>query len=649
MCGISGIAVWKPGAIASATATAAINRLFRLSERRGKEAAGIAIRSTAAVSVFKRPMAAHRMIRTRAYRDFIGDCLAEAAAGATTLAAPFATVSHARLVTNGQYGVGANNQPVVAGGAVAVHNGIIVNDAALWREHPELHRRAEVDTEIIPALLAQFSAEGTDVAAATSRLYECLVGEANIAMLFAGRPMLLLATNTGSLYWAGNAERGTLAFASELPILRDFLKHGDGAAFAGAEISHLIPGMALRVDLSGGGPAAFRFSDPAVQTPPDPAPASVPLRDPAAAEAERRRNLRRCTRCILPETIPGISFDGDGVCSYCRAHRPFTLKGIDALQALADRYRRSDGRPDCVVSLSGGRDSSYGLHFIKRELGLNPIAYTYDWALVTDLARRNQSRMCAALGVEHVLVSADIQAKRRYIRKNVEAWLHRPDLGMVPLFMAGDKLYFYYAREVARRYDVEISIVCGNRFEMTDFKSGFAGVGTHIAADDYRPYGISRLRKLRLIAYYFGGFLRNPRYLNSSLIDTAIGFYSSYVMPHNFLRLYDFIPWEEDTINATLRETYQWEEATDTNNTWRIGDGTAAFYNYIYYTIAGFTEHDTFRANQIRAGVIGREEGLALLERDNRPRFASMRDYANTIGFDLDKALAAIDMAPRLY
>ena len=72
---------------------------------------------------------------------------------------------------------------------------------------------------------------------------------------------------------------------------------------------------------------------------------------------------------------------------------------------------------------------------------MNPVAYTYDWGMVTDLARRNQARLCSQLGVEHIWVSADIKQKRRNVRKNVEAWLKRPELGMVPLFMAGDKQF----------------------------------------------------------------------------------------------------------------------------------------------------------------------------------------------------------------
>ena len=104
-----------------------------------------------------------------------------------------------------------------------------------------------------------------------------------------------------------------------------------------------------------------------------------------------------------------------------------------------EKHRKSNGEPDCIVTLSGGRDSCFVLHTFVEEYGMNPIAYTYDWGMVTDLARRNQSRMCGGLGVEHIVISADITTKRENIRKNVEAWLKRPSLGTIPLFMAGDK------------------------------------------------------------------------------------------------------------------------------------------------------------------------------------------------------------------
>ena len=100
--------------------------------------------------------------------------------------------------------------------------------------------------------------------------------------------------------------------------------------------------------------------------------------------------------------------------------------------------------------ISGGRDSIYTLHLVKEEMKMNPITYTYDWGMVTDLARRNIARICGKLGVENIIIAADIHWKRENIRKNILALAKKPNLGIIPLFMAGDKYFYYYAHKVKR-------------------------------------------------------------------------------------------------------------------------------------------------------------------------------------------------------
>lgn len=115
------------------------------------------------------------------------------------------------------------------------------------------------------------------------------------------------------------------------------------------------------------------------------------------------------------------------------------------------------------------------------------------------------------------------------------------------------------------------------------------------------------------------------------------------------MRLYDYIPWEENELNDVLLNEYDWEISPDTQSTWRIGDGTAPFYNYIYYCVAGFTENDTLRSNQIREGMLTREEALKLVERDNTPRFDSMQWYFDVIGVDMSEALTVVNKIPKRY
>jgi hypothetical protein len=270
--------------------------------------------------------------------------------------------------------------------------------------------------------------------------------------------------------------------------------------------------------------------------------------------------------------------------------------------------------------------------------------------MVTDLARRNVSRICGKLGIEHILVSADIPQKREWIRKNVDAWLAKPALGTIPLFMAGDKAYFYYLTKAREQLGVELAFLCENLLERTDFKTGFAGVPP-IVHDEDHAYTLPLRHKVKLASYYGTQFLTNPRYLNTSLLDTAKAFAYYYLIKRDFHNLYRYAEWDEEHISSTLIGTYDFELADDTKSTWRIGDGTAPFYNYIYYAVAGLTENDTFRSNQIRNGAISRERALELIDRDNRPRFPSIQWYLKTIGMErtLEEVIEIIERIPKLW
>jgi hypothetical protein len=65
--------------------------------------------------------------------------------------------------------------------------------------------------------------------------------------------------------------------------------------------------------------------------------------------------------------------------------------------------------------------------------------------------------------------------------------------------------------------------------------------------------------------------------------------------------------------------------------------------------VAGFTENDTFRSNQIREGVISRDEALRKVQLENRPRWKPIKWYCDAIRLDFEHALRAINAIPKLY
>ncbi len=675
MCGIFGVIVGSDSGFTPQLMTASINDLFKLSESRGKEAAGLAICDHNGIKIYKDAISATSLIQSDVYRRLLAETLSQDN-GKNYINRSITVIGHSRLVTNGSMEIHDNNQPVVANGAIGIHNGIIVNDEDVWKANPQMQRHAQVDTEVILSLIRKFYSETKDLVAAVRESFRLVYGTVSIAVLFEDIDVLLLATNNGSLYACAGENGGAYIFASEEYILRTLTRRRYlRKALGRVEVIHVKSGSGCIVDTRSAKAEMFSLNDSGklnevqisnghlrkiIDVTPHKvlAPASNRRGDAPTiiSDTVQRRfnidqrpigNLRRCTRCVLPETMPFITFDDTGVCNYCHSHVKMNVIGYDALVKAVEPYRNKRGRADCLVTLSGGRDSTYSVHVVKQVLKMNPIAYTYDWGMVTDLARRNQSRICGKLGIEHILVSADIRKKRQYIRNNVLAWLKRPELGMIPLFMAGDKQYFYYANKLRQQTGVNAIIYGDNLLETTRFKSGFSGVKPNFGLE--RTYSLTLTNKMRLAAYYGNQYLLNPAYINASVFDTLSAFGSYYVIKHDYVNLYRYIRWDEDEINTTLMNEYDWELAKDTRTTWRIGDGTAPFYNYIYYCVAGFTENDTFRSNQIREGMISRERALELIREDNQPRFESIQWYCDTISIDMERALERINAIPKLY
>jgi hypothetical protein len=650
MCGIFGVVFGKDTQITAAFAGALIDQLYRFSQTRGSEAAGLVSFNGETIDVLKQAGSVEAFLESRKYHELRQRALERYQKNrASNAPVGLAWTGHTRLVTNGFQSNSDNNQPVVALGAVAVHNGIVVNDAALWRAHPELARRSEVDTEILVTLLRRYRDEMGDLAAGVQKLFRELEGSASTGVFFDDQDDLLLATNTGSLFVLTNERASFLCFASERFILQTLAEHTGLATTLGrVEIRQLQAGRALLVSLRDLAQQEFACVA-AANEPPAQVESHRRLVDlPIVDHTKNPNNLRRCTKCILPESYPFMQFDAAGVCSYCRRWRKIMPRGADALRAAIEPYRSQDGSPDVIVAFSGGRDSCYGLHYFKRELGMHPVAFTYDWGMVTDLARRNQARLCGKLGVEHIIRSANIQQKRRFIRKNVEAWLKRPDLGMVTLFTAGDKQFYHYARQLRKETGIKLVVFStGNMIEDTPYKTGLCG----ILEDDHGMTltGLSFRNEMALLWYYFKNYVKNPSYINESLLDTLWAYYATFVQKDDFLYLFHYLPWTEEQVVGTIRREYDWESATDTKSTWRIGDGSAAWYNYIYQTIAGWSEDEVMISNQIREGQFTREQGLARAADFAPPRFQSIREYAQLVGFNCEEALTVVNGAPKLY
>lgn len=539
-------------------------------------------------------------------------------------------LGHSRLITNGL----GDNQPVIRENICAIHNGIIVNEDEVWSKLM-VERKFKIDSEIIVAIAEEHLLNKGKIEELSTKILSLCKGVVACALVLPELGKLLLFSNNGSLY------------VGYIGVDIYFASESFGLNLIGCKNIHQIINEEFIIDIQKSNDN-FNVSDYNTRTE-DLIPEFKFNKIQESLLQYYKPELRRCTKCILPETMPYIKFDETGVCNYCNNYRPRNNpKPKSEILELVKPYRRKGNELDCIVPFSGGRDSCYGLHLILSELKMKPVTYTYDWGMVTDLGRRNISRMCAQLGVENIIIAADISQKRKNIKMNLEAWLKSPHLGMMAMLTAGDKHFFRHVETIKQQTGINLNLWGVNPLEVTHFKTGFLGIPPDF--EEKRVYSHGAMKQLRYHAKRFGAMSDSLGYFNSSLWDTLSGeYYRSFTEKKDYYHIFDYWRWDEDQVNETLINEYDWEIAVDTTSTWRIGDGSAAFYNYVYFTVAGFTEHDTFRSNQIRENQITRERALTLVEEENRPRYQNLRWYLDTLGMDFEKVIKIVNDIPKMY
>lgn len=636
MCGIFGIISSTPEVVTMETAKQFKKMMVR-SERRGKDASGILLVNEDFVYLEKSNKRGKKLAKSRTFAQIHRQSILSVNKSNFQILA-----GHTRMSTHGKSNY-ENTQPIVGVDArfFLFHNGIAIN----WKD---LQTRTPLEFEDNPSdstvILKHFEYQlitNQSVSSAFAKTCELLSGSNNLVLLDSVLNVVHFYTNNGSLFYSNSD--GKFIFGSDQGIVR-------AGAGINADVQQFLLGQVIEIKLKSDQKAKKSIEspwkkpfieskisyDPRVNASQGNSlkvcdqDINESLRDSIDFEAISR--VKRCTKCVIPETYPGIEFNENNLCSLCVNYDQHSLLGAEM---LLEKIRDSGSR--VLVPLSGGRDSGYALDYLAKYPDIELVAYTYDWGFVTNLARENVSKICGELKVEHILEAADLSVKRKNVTKNLKAWLKKPDIGLIPILMAGDKEFLTKAEIVRSENDLGISVFAMNQYERTGFKSGFAGVTQ--SYDKKRFHGLSFPGRLRLLAYYGAGVMRNPRYLNTSLWDSLVGFFSFYTVDTNYIQIFDYIGWDENKIETLLINKYQWSNSNNGTSLWRTGDATAAFYNYLYLRYAGFSEFDTFRSNQVRAGALTREKALELCSSENLVRVQEICDYLASVNISVREVM----------
>ena len=323
--------------------------------------------------------------------------------------------------------------------------------------------------------------------------------------------------------------------------------------------------------------------------------------------------MKRCSRCLLSDTYPNIRYNRDGVCNYCLSYTPIEYKGEPKLEELLDTHRKRNkgAKYDCVVTVSGGRDSTFTLYELVEVYNMRVLAYNYDNGFVNEQAKHNLKEMTDAFGVDLVTMKHD---QTKYFRNNLIALSKKFSPAMVPTLCLGCRYGIVSgACKVAMRYKVPLVFFSSSRLENTSFKNEFL-----------------KTRFNKKMVGMASEFVSNPFYFKPSFVPMYVRDYfhdDSHLHPLSpwlkllygkvrIVEFFDYVQWDEKEIQNTIETKLKWKKPKDVKSSWRFDCLVDSFKEYFYLNSVGFTERDDLLSNMIREGMINREEALQKLTDD---------------------------------
>lgn len=327
--------------------------------------------------------------------------------------------------------------------------------------------------------------------------------------------------------------------------------------------------------------------------------------------------IKRCTNCILSENFPGISFDADGVCSFCRdksflqTEEEVINKAQDQVNVLFDSIKSMHTAYDAVMLYSGGKDSTYTLYQAVKKYGLKVLSFTLDNGYIPAQTFENIVKITDILGVDNLIF--------------------RPSKEHMKAIVKASALYPIYNK----RTMVRISSVCNSCISMVNiqalrialekkisiilagFTLGQIPVNSIIYKNNYTFLEESRAKSLNLLKTHTGDWLDTYFNLPATLVKDT----QEWPTMVNLLCLEKI---SEEEIVSTI-STLGWTAPCNV-------DGCSSncqlntFNNFIHEKVFGYNPYELELSQIIRKNLLDRESAISKVETMDPVLFKKISD-----------------------
>ncbi|MFA7691356.1 MAG: N-acetyl sugar amidotransferase [Candidatus Hydrogenedentales bacterium] len=299
-----------------------------------------------------------------------------------------------------------------------------------------------------------------------------------------------------------------------------------------------------------------------------------------------------CKRCLFDSHVAGFRLDEDGICNYCHMQDhleerfPTGETGERILHRMAAKIRKAGRNKahDCIVGVSGGRDTSYCLYYAKEKMGLRPLAVHFDNGWDSDSAKSNLEQLCKALDVALHTVTMDWEDSRELTNCTIRACV--PYIDLTNDIGIASALY----RTAAER-----------------------GIRYILLSHSFREEGITPLKWNYMDARYTRSLIR--RFATKKLkhfqnTDIHHFFYWIFMKRISVVNITNYYDDRGSQVDDFLKERFGWEDTGD----YHMDNELFSLVYYYALKKFGYDWRIVDLSAKIRSGVLTREEAQAIFD-----------------------------------
>lgn len=337
--------------------------------------------------------------------------------------------------------------------------------------------------------------------------------------------------------------------------------------------------------------------------------------------------LKRCTKCVMPETHETIIYAPDtGVCSICRQHE-YKREKVDWIRKekeFADIVNSYKGRGsyDCIIPISGGKDSTFILYSMVKKYGVRPLVLSFDHGFYRPHHIQNRDRILRTLGVDFLIFRSDPRVVKKLMLESLKrkgdfcwhchtgvfAWPMQIAIKFnIPLLIWGEsaaEYTSYYDFENPEDQDekpfntyINLGITAEDMVGMLD--------GT-VTMRDLEPYRYPKLKDLKRIGYR----------------SICYGAYHQWDVRKQVEFIKKELGWEEDEVEGVPSE--YWYTKVECMFT--------GVRDYLKFIKRGFGRTSQLTTDDIRAGCITRDRAIELIKKYDGLKPASLSVFLKFVG-----------------